>query len=245
MEIHRQPPGASVLVLDDRRIARLLELAGRQRAPILLSVSSVPDHDALKGHIVSVDSESIYARVDDATEADRQALPTACCEVTVALGGERFHFETAVLGVIGEDGRILVEMIRPTRVDRLPRRGCNRCDLHESVAVHLRDPDGASAWCCTGTLLNVGRDGLACRVDRADADRLSIDDRLATRFDLLSADAPFTFVASVRAKTPAGDADKIILGLQFEIDVQTVTTQDRLDRFLGQVRNPAMEITHA
>lgn len=245
MDIQRQPSGESLLALDDRRTARLLELTGRQRASILLSVPSIPDHEALKGHVVSVDSESIYVRVDDATEADRRALPTACCEVTLVLGGERFHFETAVLGVIVEDERILVEMIRPTQVGRLQRRRYDRCDLHESVAVHLREPDGTSAWCCTGTLLNVGRDGLACRVDLADADRLSINDRLVTRFDLASADAPFTFVAAVRAKTPAGDADKIILGLQFDIDVPTVPTQDRLDRFLGEVNHPAMEVANA
>lgn len=244
MDIQTQPSGECLLALDDRRTARLLELSGRQRTPILLSVRSLPDHEALEGHVVSVDSESIYVRLDQATAADHRTLPTACCDVTLVLGRERFHFETAVLGVIAEDGRILVEMIRPTQVGRLQRRRFERSDLHDSVAVHLREPEGTSAWCCTGVLLNVGRDGLACRVERADADRLSIDDRLATRFDLASADAPFTFVAAVRAKTPAGDADKIILGLQFEIDDQARPVQERLDRFLGEVNHPAMEIAN-
>lgn len=240
-----QPSGECLLALDDRRTARLLELTGRQRAPILLSVCSLPDQEALKGHVVSVDSESIYVRLDEATGADRRALHTACCDVTLVLGRERFHFETAVLGVMAEDGRILVEMIRPTQVGRLQRRRFERSDLHDSVAVHLRESDGTSAWCCTGALLNVGRDGLACRVDRADADRLSIDNRLVTRFDLGSAEAPFTFVAAVRAKTPAGHADKIILGLQFEIDVQARPMQDRLDCFLGDVNHLAVEIANA
>ncbi|MCH7700227.1 MAG: PilZ domain-containing protein [Planctomycetes bacterium] len=245
MKAQSHPSGECLLALDDRRTARLLELTGRQRAPILLSVRTLPDQEALKGHVVSVDSESIYVRLDEATGADRRALPTSCCDVTVVLGRERFHFETAVLGVIAEDERILVEMIRPTRVERLQRRRFERSDLHDSVTVHLREPDDMRAWCCTAVLLNVGRDGLACRVDRADADRLSITDRLATRFDLAWADAPFTFVATVRAKTPAGDAGKIILGLQFEIDVKTRAMQDRLACFLADLNHPAMEIANA
>ena len=65
------PSGECLLALDDRRTARLLELTGRQRAPILLSVRTLPDQEALKGHVVSVDSESIYVRLDEATGADR------------------------------------------------------------------------------------------------------------------------------------------------------------------------------
>ena len=237
-----QPSGEGLLALDDRRTARLLELTGRQRAPILFSIASACEHERLTGHVVSVDSESIYVRLDDATEVDRRALPTACCEVTLVLGGERFHFETAILGVIAEDERILVELIRPTQVNRLQRRRFDRCDLHDSVAVHLREPDGTSAWCCTGTLLNVSPDGLACRVDMADADRLLVNDWLAIRFELVSADAPFAFIAAVRAKTPAGDADKIILGLQFKIGAQARPMRDRLDRFLSDVSQPTLEI---
>ncbi len=245
MDIRSQPSGECLLALDDQRTARLLELTGRQRAPILLAVRSLPDQELLIGHVVSLDSESIYVRLDEATRADCRALPAAYCDATLLLGRERFHFETAVLGVITEDGRILVEMIRPAQVGRWQRRRFARSDLRDSVAVHLRESDGTSAWCCTGALLNVGGDGLACRVDHADADRLSIDDRLATRFDLGSAGAPFTFIAAVRAKTPAGDADKIVLGLQFEIDVKTRPMQDRLDRFLGDVNHAAMEIANA
>ena len=81
MDVQSQPLGECLLAMDDRRTARLLELTGRQRAPVLLSVRSLPDQEALNGLVVSVDAESIYVRLDETTATDRQALSTACCDV--------------------------------------------------------------------------------------------------------------------------------------------------------------------
>jgi len=95
------------------------------------------------------------------------------------------------------------------------RRRSPRRNLHQPAEVRLRGVGDEMEWQCIGSVLNVGIDGLACRISISDALRLLVDQHVNVAFRLAGAATDFDLRARVTNITPAGSTDHRVLGLEF------------------------------
>lgn len=94
------------------------------------------------------------------------------------------------------------------------RRGPRR-NLHKPTEVRLRGVGDEMGWRCHGAVLNVGIDGMACRVTLNDALTLLVDQHVDVSFRLGGVSTDFDLRARITNVTPAGSTDHRVIGLEF------------------------------
>jgi len=112
---------------------------------------------------------------------------------------------------------IRLHLSRPATIQVAQRRRFRRIATAKSSKVRLswaqddRSTHEGIAWLC-----NVSANGIACRADTNVVDRLWIGERVRVEFTLTPTDLKrLVLDAVVCNKTPAGTAEKMIIGMQF------------------------------
>ena len=95
------------------------------------------------------------------------------------------------------------------------RRRSQRRILHKAAEVRLRGVGDEMQWTCQGAVLNVGVDGLACRVTTENAMKLLVDQHVDVVFRMGGSATDFDLRARVANVTPAGSDHHRVLGLEF------------------------------
>ena len=142
------------------------------------------------------------------------------CDVTLQLGEHRYLFSTDVThvepaGPGQTDVRLYLR--RPDVIQVAQRRRFRRIQLPQASQVEIRwhGEDGGAAG-GVGWLYNIGEDGIACRTDTVLADRLYIGQEVVIDFSIRPGEAErFVLDAVICNKTPAGNQDRTVIGLQF------------------------------
>lgn len=155
-----------------------------------------------------------------------QTLIGTYCDAVLELGQNRYLFSTDVVCVElgsklanGVYGEIHILLARPETIQVAQRRRFRRIQLPQSSQIEIRwtNDDGSSGG-GVGWLYNIGQDGIACRTDTLLADRLWIGQEVSLDFSLRPGEPEHYRVDAVLcSKTPAGSADRTILGLQFAV----------------------------
>jgi len=87
---------------------------------------------------------------------------------------------------------------------------------------------------CTGALLNVGIDGLACRIGVAEALSLLVDQHVDVAFRLGDVAADFELRARISNITLAGSTEHRVIGLEFVEGKQLCEARAALREAIGR-----------
>lgn len=221
-----QEPRDSVVNLTGRDVTRSIQYARRTFTSITLTpVDDPSDRLALTGTIgkLSDDTVEIVLNLDSAC----MAVPVdsgAVLRAEFDIAGQLYGFAARVRLTGTDDLNRLILLARPKKIWVRQRRRFWRTPVQASSKVVLRFVGETDT--ITGEILNVSVDGLGCRVAREDAFDLDSGDPLHASFTLAGDDEPFTVDCELRAKSPAGSSDHVILRIQF--DAQTMAEHDRL-----------------
>jgi hypothetical protein len=162
------------------------------------------------------------------------------CDATVEMGENRYLFSSDVTRVEpawpGRQG-VRIYVTRPETLQVAQRRRFRRIQLPQAsqIEIRWRGEDDATGK-GVGWLYNIGQDGIACRTDTLLADRLFIGQEVMIDFSLRPGEQEhFVLDAVICNKTPAGTADRTILGMQFLVGQghnATATVREALRRRL-------------
>ena len=199
--------------LDEQSSARVLERAVRAKALLELRAKVGGPAETMAARLIEIRGDSLFVSVTDSLDA--ALLRSAYCDVGLMLENQQYLFSTNVLDVLDSMEGKRLELVRPRMLQALQRRRFVRADLAESSRVCLGAPGDFDHPACHGVLLNVSCDGLACRVDRGDADAHDVGEMVGVSFSIGALEDRFEFNAAVQNKTRAGTEGTVILGLQF------------------------------
>ena len=222
MLVEAQEP--TLIDLDDISSALLLEQLRSGDSDVLIALTAeTPGAAATVTHMTD---EAIEVAIDDDTNIVKAFRAEGSCQVRFTSAKEHYCFDAAILSVdrIGQGLRLRVR--RPRRVSLRQRRRFWRTAVRNSTTVELHTEH--NTWHCKGAMLNVSEAGLACMVDRCDADRLRVGGAVHAKFRLDGDDAAFSVDAELKAETPTSDSARIILRLEFRW-MDDTNARDRLD----------------
>ncbi len=201
--------------LNARQTMRTLEQAVRHHATVLLEPSMWLTEDGLKGRLVGATADAILIEITEPPPLALDSIVGMYCDGSILLGQDRFLFNEHVLVAEVRSECWHVELSRPRRLQVCERRRYWRVALAETSPVHLEWTVGGRQGGATGRLYNVSGEGLACVVEAESAADLYIGETLSASFVLPGCDERFTLTAVLCNKTPAAEADRLILGMQF------------------------------
>lgn len=180
------------------------------------------------GRLVGLSGKTMIIEVDDPGSSAVPVGDGAPYDVRFELRGDAFTFSaiTESMQRSGVGCRIGLKQDSPVRVTQ--RRRFWRTPMKPSCRAALSTVRGRRVG--NGAVLNVSRDGMACRIETAVAERLTIGDTLNAEFVLGDDSTPFCLAARIRAKTQGADSTVTILGLQFDWRAADGDAADRLER---------------
>lgn len=211
--------------LDDGRLSQLLEQLRSGDSSVLIAPTA--EAPGAAATVTQVTDEAIEMAIHGDEDVIKEIQPRGSCLFSFTAGKEHYCFDAAVLSAdrVGETLRLRVR--RPKRVSLRQRRRFWRAPVRESTTVEL---DGElNEPQCIGAMLNVSAAGLACLVDRCDADRLRVGGAVHAKFRLDGDDTVFSIGTELKAATPTSDSARIILRLEFQWMGNT-DARARLDR---------------
>ena len=121
----------------------------------------------------------------------------------------------------------------PEKMWRRQRRQFWRARVRDSSFVDIRSVRGKTI--CSGPMLNVSPDGLACRIGSLQAVRLIIGTEYGLRFVIESEPQPFEVMAVLKGVLSAGDPIDSILRWQFMHTVDEAATRTRVREAIESV----------
>lgn len=207
-DVSEQP---AMIDLNVRQSMRILQQARRTGACV--TISALSGGPELRGHISSVSDGTLEIVVAGSIPASHGLGPGSPCDAMFTVSSECHGFETVIRLAESKAGRTRVVLRRPDSVWVRQRRRFWRTAVRESSTVDLTFAGETSSF--GGTMFNISPDGLACRVDRVNADPLKVGDQLTARFVLDGEEESFSLVTELRGKTPAAGSEQTILRLQF------------------------------
>lgn len=218
-----------IVELNPRQSARVLDQCVRAGSQILVELAG-NTVQPVPGRLISADESILLACLNHKLRPQTDGLVGRYVDVQI-FTDPRHCFTTHIVEAGHDDEPNQIALRRPDVIQIVQRRRSWRAKLAPSSSVSLRwnGPDG-DAIAREGRLLNLSADGLACRMNAAEAAELFVGDHLDVRFDLPQADAEFEFAATVTNRTP-GSEDAVILGMQFLVlddDLPATATQQRL-----------------
>jgi hypothetical protein len=108
------------------------------------------------------------------------------------------------------------------------RRKRRRRNLHDPCHATLMGNGRHDDWQCSGLMLNASAGGFACRIQNADANRLTAGRIVRAVFRLDVHQEPFDFHARITNATQAGTPGFTIIGMEFLIDADRKLESKRL-----------------
>jgi hypothetical protein len=205
---------------------RIIERAVRKNAAIRLEFSEVLGIDEQVGRLTCARRDSLIVTLD--VVRPEATWRSACCDGSFMLDHAEYMFTSSILDFSTNGPSGALEILRPELLQTWQRRRFMRATVADSARVVLSAPGDFDHPWFAGDILNVSEDGLACRVERVDADRRAIGDVLGVKFPLGSDDRPHTLNAVVKSKTPGGTEGTIILGIQFDAGAEESEAKSRL-----------------
>ena len=112
------------------------------------------------------------------------------------------------------------------------RRKGRRRHLHDPCQATLMGNGRHDDWQCNGTMLNAGPGGFSCRIQNADANRLTTGRIVRAVFRLDRHQEPFDFHARITNAIEAGTPGFTIIGMEFLIDADRKLERKRLENAL-------------
>lgn len=224
---------ATLIGLDDSRSAQLLEQLRSGDSEVLIAPTA--EAPGATATVTQVTDEAIDLTIHGDANVVEAIQAEGSGQICFAVDKEHYCFDAVVVSADRIDGALQLRVRRPQQVSLRQRRRFWRTALRNSTMVELHDEH--NTWHCMGAMLNVSQAGLACRVDRCDADRLCVGGAVHAQFRLDGDNNPFSIDAELKAKTPTSDAARMILRLEFRWNENT-DARERLNR----VTRPSMGI---
>lgn len=213
--------------LDVQMSSRLLERALRSNVSVSLAFSRCDNEVTASAQIERGQSETLMLSGEESTFEG--LLPSSCLEIRFTLDAQEFFFSSSVLSCTERT----VEIARPAQLHTWQRRRFLRARVAESATVTLTLPDVYTHPKGEGAILNVSRDGLACRVSRELADSLSVDETVGVVFELGPDRIRIECNGKVKSKTVSGSAHSTIVGVHFKHGSGSVEMDEQLARLLS------------
>jgi len=221
--------------LDDAQAERLLGLAVRENASVLIEPTSDPPSPVLIGHVLSGDSDGMVLVLNSDDSPVVESLCKREWEVRVLLGEQTYSFVTRILETDNRGPSLAAYIPWPEQLYAEMRRKYQRFRFAEPSSVQLAWQYQGCRFSATGELCNVGADGMAVLIDNT-ADNIAEGTALTVQFKLPACPDFFVVPAFVRALTSAGDAAHIIVRIRFHRGASEKTDHALavLDQFLHE-----------
>jgi len=224
--------------LNERQSARVIEDAVRGQAQIVFEIAGDVSGPHC-GQFSSAYGDLLLIKLSRPLPGRAPSMTGRYIDVQLH-GDERYLFTTHIAQDSTVAGPYTIAIQRPGTVHLLQRRRFWRARLEPSSQVRLMTVLGAKTLAHDAAMLNVGADGLACRVEPRYASCYHTGDTVEVVFSLPDAQARFTFLSVVRSETPCSEG-ATILGLQFEDGLNNGSHQALRDWLVQRqyVRAPA------
>lgn len=229
------------LDLTVRQAARVLAQAVRTHAK--LEIDPRPEFlDApLWGSVEGQERDLLAVKL--LTGGDAIALPKlvgAMCDVRTILSEQLYLFTTVIVDVAAETAPRRLHLAAPQNVQVANRRRYTRKSPLEPIPVRLTLAGRPDPY--VGSLANISRTGLACRVLRRELEELLfIGDEVQLEFVLPWATQIYSLPAQICGKNLAPDQEHVSVG--FEFIAQTAATQATLELLRVALDNETERLT--
>lgn len=204
------------LDLTQRQAKRVLEQALRTKAPLSIEPRNSPDDRPICGRLKSIDGNLLYLDLsDDAGETNMTGLIGTFCDVQTILSEQIYLFASCVLDVYDTTAPRSLVLALPDSIQVGNRRRFVRRTLARSSTVEVTTDEAGEP--CQADLCNLGGNGLACRISKEMDSFLLIGEQVRIRFDVPGLPDIIDVAAIVCNKTPTGDHNAMLVGLQFDL----------------------------
>ncbi|MFQ5413632.1 MAG: PilZ domain-containing protein [Phycisphaerae bacterium] len=212
MTVTTPPSTRPTRSLSPEASARIVALAVARRATVNLCHcdDGVCCGDPVRGAIVAGTDKSLTIRL----EQDMPPIDSTV-EITMVVEAREYRFTAPRAERVAGGPPCDVRVPRPTSVAIIDRRRAARRRLAEPAAVTLTGRAGGSPWTCTGALLNLSADGLACRLRERDTHPIAVGDTVAVSFAVGRQHEVFDLTGKVNNITPAGTTAHVVVGMEF------------------------------
>lgn len=136
--------------------------------------------------------------------------------VEFKLGEVVYRFEAIRVDDVPDCTPRLVRIPEPETIAVAERRRSRRCQLQDATKVTLAPIGRDSGTPISGALLNLGDDGLACRLLETEIDSLDPDETVSVSFALSTSDQPFALTGRIVSRTKAGSPGYVVTGVEFD-----------------------------
>lgn len=218
--------------LDEQQSQQLLQEATRRGVEISVLPHTRADGLPALADIAGSTDEGLLIRPRDTTLGDPMSLISVYCEATMRLDDARFLFQTSVIDARQDDGEVRLEITKPSHVHVIQRRRFRRRGLRHDTRVSISPVGWADRPALRAALLNISTGGLACRIDRTDADACPADRPVILEFTVADCAETFCLPAHVCGRTPGAEEGQIILSVEFAYDAETEPQCERLSAAL-------------
>ncbi len=203
------------LDLTTRQTTRVLEQAVQNKAK--LEVDPRPEfletplwcaierreQDLLVVNVLDVDDDTSFVR-----------LIGAMCDVRTILSEQLYLFSTVIVDALENTAPKRLSLAIPEAIQVANRRRFTRKSPTEPVPVRLTIPGVPQP--AVGSLGNISRNGLGCRVSRKELDdALFIGDQAQLEFVLPWINQIYALTAEICTKNTCHDADQMLVGFEF------------------------------
>ncbi|MGE0478884.1 MAG: PilZ domain-containing protein [Phycisphaerae bacterium] len=214
--------------LTPRQAGRVLEQARRARVKLEIEPRNRPNDEPLVGTLEELDPRTL--RIDLHGAGSDQSLTNligAFADVRMTLSGQSYLFTACITDTHDAVSPPRLSLGLPGTVHLANRRRFPRLAATVPAPVRLRvalrdDPERpagrAPSDTFNGILGNVGPQGLACRMNRAEVEPLVLlGDEVRVTFELPGRPESYELPAIVCDKHAGEERDQLILGLEFEL----------------------------
>ena len=182
-------------------------------------------HPGLFATLVAREGATLSVEVDLGEDSRRGLFAAEVLKAAFTLNGRRYAFRTRCLKGDTVVQRGTVALAAPSTVTLLQRRQSRRYKLRSpgSVSVRLSEGDTTPT---VGSILNLSREGIACRLPAQEDRKVGVGQPVRLRFDLQGQSRENELTGMVTNVTPAGTTGYVVLGIQFLPDVNLPASQE-------------------
>lgn len=220
------------IVLDAEQSAHVLDQAVRAHPTVVLSSNPDRGPAAVETHLLDALPHAVLLRPRLIGALAWPFSRDGACGCRMLMWPVHYLFETRVLEFHSD----LVILVRPESLTMLERRRSPRTRLARSCDVHLCWGATQTPRRAVGKLLNLSPEGMACRVDLATAEELSVGDSVEALLILDGDSERIELRAVVRSLTPGGSPNTCLLGVEFVVGGRSQSSIRRLRDHVGAHR---------
>lgn len=188
------------------------------------------------GLLVDVDGGSIGLKLERFDESVRTLCAGRPPTVAFEANATRYVFESTSAIQWQDSASGFIRLPKPSSLTLADRRRSERRRLKQGATVTLQMGKANDSWTSQGAMLNLSREGIACRIAREDASRMEVGCGVLVRFGLEEVGQSFEWSARVTNITEGGTAGRSVVGLEFIIDHEGEADRARLCRVLEAQR---------